>query len=145
MCNEKEERIARFLKVYEYLNPRNVRTFCNNVGAPQSTVMNYLNGSRMPTAEFIIKVCKAYPEINIDWILEDKGEMLVAPESAAVTTVPTSEMTTPEQVIAPDPDKKPSLYDNLLKVLLEQIDQLKTKCASQEEEIARLKGLFGVD
>lgn len=65
-----KERLREFIS-YKGLK---IRQFCRSIGAASSYVSSMRNGVSQAMA---IKIKEVYPELNLDWLLFGKGEMLV--------------------------------------------------------------------
>ena len=50
--------------------------FADEIGVQRSSVSHVLSGRNKPSLDFIIKIVAAFPEINSDWLLSGKGEIL---------------------------------------------------------------------
>ena len=67
-------KVLRLKEIFKELNYRSYNAFANDVGSSQPVVSNYIQGKRMPTAEFLLSVAKRFPQYNQDWLLEGNGE-----------------------------------------------------------------------
>ncbi len=47
------------------------------IGVQRSGISHILAGRNKPSFDFLLKLAKEFPEININWLLTGKGEMLV--------------------------------------------------------------------
>ena len=68
------ERILDVLKI-KNLSPAQ---FADMIGVQRSSISHLISGRNKPSLEFLQKMLKAFPEINSDWILSGKGEMIGA-------------------------------------------------------------------
>lgn len=51
--------------------------FANAIGVSKQVVSNAVNGrTKFPKSDFLIQVIRAYPQLNIYWLLLGEGEML---------------------------------------------------------------------
>ncbi|MCK4568972.1 MAG: helix-turn-helix transcriptional regulator [Bacteroidales bacterium] len=50
--------------------------FADEIGVQRSSVSHVLSGRNKPSLDFITKIIDSYPEINADWLLTGKGEVL---------------------------------------------------------------------
>lgn len=55
-----------------------VRGLASALDQRPATIINYCNGSQPPKLEFITQLLAFYPEVSAEWLLRDKGEMLLA-------------------------------------------------------------------
>jgi transcriptional regulator with XRE-family HTH domain len=60
------------------LKSRNINAsqFADEIDIPRSVLSHVLSGRNRPSLDFILKILKAYPEINPGWILLGEGTML---------------------------------------------------------------------
>ena len=50
--------------------------FADAIGVQRSSVSHVLSGRNKPSLDFATKIIITYPEINADWLLSGKGDML---------------------------------------------------------------------
>ncbi|MDC6364592.1 MULTISPECIES: helix-turn-helix transcriptional regulator [Flavobacteriaceae] len=50
-----------------------VSSFADQIGVQRSSVSHLLSGRNKPSLDFVMKLIKAYPEVNLYWLLEGKG------------------------------------------------------------------------
>lgn len=57
--------------------------WANQIGKPRSYVSEALNGRRAVTEQFVLSIAEAFPQVNRDWLLTGRGEMLhtLAPDT----------------------------------------------------------------
>ncbi|MBQ5974576.1 MAG: helix-turn-helix transcriptional regulator [Bacteroidales bacterium] len=63
------------------------RQFAEEIGIQPSGISHILSGRNNPSLDFVLKVMKRWPEINISWLMFGKGEMYVSPSEILQTTV----------------------------------------------------------
>lgn len=68
---EFKDRLSRLIQEKE----KSVADFCRKVKAPNNSVHSYLNEGREPKITFLSKVKKAYPDVNLTWLLIGTGDM----------------------------------------------------------------------
>ncbi|PKP19641.1 MAG: transcriptional regulator [Bacteroidetes bacterium HGW-Bacteroidetes-21] len=112
-----KDRIIKFMKS-ENLSASQL---ADDIGVQRSGISHILSGRNNPSLEFVQRILHRYPNLNPDWILNNKGSMYRSTpqpglfdtlETAAPMTVPeltslfpemeTEEITTPETEIIPD-------------------------------------------
>lgn len=54
--------------------------FADKVNVQRSSISHLLSGRNKPSLEFVLKVVKAFPEINLYWLLNGKGEFPASPQ-----------------------------------------------------------------
>jgi transcriptional regulator with XRE-family HTH domain len=55
--------------------------FADEIQVQRSSVSHILTGRNKPSLDFISKILTSYPEINSDWLLFGKGQMIKKTES----------------------------------------------------------------
>lgn len=65
----------RILQVADYYGVSKPIDFAKKTGFSHQVSSNYLKGDRMPTVEALIKIKQVF-DLNSDWLLTGKGEML---------------------------------------------------------------------
>lgn len=73
------------------------RQFAEEIGIQPSGISHILSGRNNPSLDFVMKVIKRWPEININWLMFGKGEMYDhnsnVPSPATVPTAPADNKT----------------------------------------------------
>ena len=64
----------RLEKIADYYN-LNKSSFANKIGIPSQTLGNYFNG-REPDVKTIRLIIETFVDINAEWLITGKGEML---------------------------------------------------------------------
>lgn len=72
------------------------RQFAEEIGIQPSGMSHILSGRNNPSLDFVMKVVKRWPEININWLMFGKGEMYVSSNG----TQPVTEASKKEQVVS---------------------------------------------
>ena len=63
------------------------RQFAEEIGIQPSGMSHILSGRNNPSLDFVMKVVKRWPEVNINWLMFGKGEMYVGlPSSAPIVS-----------------------------------------------------------
>ena len=63
------ERLEHLLQYYSL----SASSFADKVNVQRSSISHLLSGRNKPSLEFVLKVVKAFPEINLYWLLNGKG------------------------------------------------------------------------
>ncbi|MDE6415595.1 MAG: XRE family transcriptional regulator [Duncaniella sp.] len=71
------ELIQRLKKIIEY-SGISVRAFGIKCGVSQATLDKQLKGLRGVSMDTILCTLNAYPEISAEWLLRDKGDMIIS-------------------------------------------------------------------
>lgn len=64
-------------------------TLADTVGVPRSSVSHLLTGRNKPSLDFVLKLIKAYPDVNLYWLLNGKGSFPSNSEENAKEVPPT--------------------------------------------------------
>ncbi len=49
-------------------------SLADSIGVPRSSISHLLSGRNKPSLDFVLKLVKKYPEVNLYWLLNGKGE-----------------------------------------------------------------------
>lgn len=71
ICNMKDQ----LLKLLTHFKLTATR-FADEIGVQRSGISHILSGRNEPSYDFIVKIMKKYPEINLDWLILGKGNMM---------------------------------------------------------------------
>ena len=68
----------RLTQIIEHFADGNEKRFAESIGVKPAVINNYTKGKQQskPGFEVLHKIIEAYPEVNIEWLLNGKGEML---------------------------------------------------------------------
>ena len=72
-----------------------VSSFADKIGVQRSSISHLLNGRNKPSLDFVLKVIQTYPEVNLYWLLNGKGEF-PSVEHVDPTPVPNTNIDIPE-------------------------------------------------
>lgn len=67
-------RTQRLNEVFNESGRRSCAAFSKSIDANHRTALNYLDGMRLATNDFLEKVIEFYPQYNREWLLEGRGE-----------------------------------------------------------------------
>jgi len=73
------ERLERLLAHYEL----SASSFADAIGVQRSSISHLLSGRNRPSLDFVMKVIARFPEVNLYWLLNGKGEFPPAKGKAA--------------------------------------------------------------
>ncbi|WP_372756428.1 helix-turn-helix domain-containing protein [Mariniflexile sp.] len=68
-----EEFTIRLQKVMDYYS-ETASSFAEKIGVQRSSISHILSGRNKPSLEFILKILSSYPEVELYWLLNGKGE-----------------------------------------------------------------------
>ncbi|MGB5188500.1 helix-turn-helix transcriptional regulator [Robiginitalea sp.] len=72
-----KERLEQILTHYDL----NASAFADAIGVQRSSISHLLSGRNKPSLDFVLKVVREFPEVNLYWLLNGRGEF---PDSAPV-------------------------------------------------------------
>ncbi|MCB0427430.1 MAG: helix-turn-helix transcriptional regulator [Mangrovimonas sp.] len=90
-----EEFAKRLEKIIDFYG-ENASSFAEKIGVQRSSISHILSGRNKPSLEFVLKVLSAYPEVELYWLLNGKGnfpntENSVGPKNVAIPIPPQQE------------------------------------------------------
>lgn len=68
-----DEFAKRLQKVIEYYS-ETASSFSDKIGVQRSSISHILSGRNKPSLDFVLKVLSSYPEVELYWLLNGKGE-----------------------------------------------------------------------
>ncbi len=89
-----EEFIKRLEKIIQYYS-LTAAAFADNIEVQRSSISHLLSGRNKPSLEFVLKVVKKYPDVNLYWLLNGKGSFPQA-EKKEITSSQLSGIKKPE-------------------------------------------------
>lgn len=63
----------RLQQVMDYYS-ESASSFAEKIGVQRSSISHLLSGRNKPSLEFILKIIAAFPEVELYWLLNGKGE-----------------------------------------------------------------------
>ena len=54
----------------------NASSFADKIGVQRSSISHLLSGRNKPSLDFVMKIMDLFPEVNIYWILNGKGNLM---------------------------------------------------------------------
>lgn len=131
--------IKRLETILDY-HSINASAFADKIGVQRSSLSHLLSGRNKPSLDFILKILDVYPEVDLYWILNGKGnfpknnDAIVTDSEPINSFAPVSEAVNSKPVIAEDlfskqttelkttPAKNPNeVFQNLLEDDIEKI------------------------
>lgn len=94
--------INRLQNVIEYYG-ESASSFAEKIGVQRSSISHILSGRNKPSLDFVLKVLSSFPEVELYWLMNGKGnfpsQQHIEPKSnittVSKTTVNTSENVSP--------------------------------------------------
>jgi len=78
--------IKRLEKIMDFYG-LSASAFADKISVQRSSISHLLTGRNKPSLEFVLKVVKTFPEVNLYWLLNGKGSF---PSKTVETLPPTS-------------------------------------------------------
>jgi transcriptional regulator with XRE-family HTH domain len=88
-----EDFTKRLEKVIEFYS-ETASSFAEKIGVQRSSISHILSGRNKPSLDFVLKVLSTYPEVELYWLLNGKGDF---PKKAQYSTTPSHESAKPEK------------------------------------------------
>ncbi|WP_019991330.1 helix-turn-helix transcriptional regulator [Rudanella lutea] len=76
ICKNPNERLAHFI---EHLQ-MSVSRFEKETGSSVSSIARFIKGNDLGI-KMLVRISERFPQLNVDWLITGRGEMLVAPNS----------------------------------------------------------------
>lgn len=89
--------------------------FAELIRVQRSSVSHVLSGRNKPSLDFILKLNKAFPDINLYWLLNNTGEMI----SSTPTTTPSSDKNLKQHPIG-----KTQSFDNNTEYISKEVERI---------------------
>ena len=128
--------IKRLEIILDYYN-LSASAFADKINVQRSSLSHLLSGRNKPSLDFIIKVIEVFPEVDLYWILNGKGNF---PKSEnVVPTVLETEKKTPSQTIVENTNSELDLFSTVEKRITSTlsepnpVESFKTENNSHEE------------
>ncbi len=83
----------RLQKVIDFYG-ENASSFAEKIGVQRSSISHILSGRNKPSLEFVLKVLSSFPEVELYWLLNGKGQFPKSTENK--TSIPKSNLTASE-------------------------------------------------
>ena len=136
--------IKRLEIILDYYN-LSASAFADKINVQRSSLSHLLSGRNKPSLDFIIKVIEVFPEVDLYWILNGKGNF---PKSEnVVSTVLETEKKSPSQQFIENTNSELDLFSTVEKGIASTlpesnpVESIKTENNS-DEEIERIVVFF---
>lgn len=64
------ERLQKVIEFYD----ESASSFAEKIGVQRSSISHILSGRNKPSLDFVMKVLHSYPEVELYWLMNGKGE-----------------------------------------------------------------------
>jgi len=92
-----EDFVKRLEKILGYYD-LSASVFADKIKVQRSSISHLLSGRNKPSLEFVLKVIKTFPEVNLYWLLNGKGTFPPLSTSQSKTIAPTQHPILKEEV-----------------------------------------------
>src|SRR5690606_12597167 len=72
----------RLQKVIEYYG-ESASSFAEKIGVQRSSISHILSGRNKPSLDFVLKVLSSFPEVELYWLMNGKGEFPTEPKNTS--------------------------------------------------------------
>lgn len=103
-----EEFIKRLQKIIDYYG-ESASSFAEKVGVQRSSISHILSGRNKPSLEFILKILSTFPEVELYWLLNGKGQFPATNKIEVQKLENTSAISKPEIQINQELDNDKSI------------------------------------
>lgn len=76
----------RLQQVMDYYG-ETASSFAEKIGVQRSSISHILSGRNKPSLEFVLKILSAFPEVELYWLLNGKGEFPSTKKTMEANTV----------------------------------------------------------
>lgn len=64
---------TRLKKIIDFYD-ESASSFAEKIGVQRSSISHILSGRNKPSLDFVMKILNAYPEVDLYWLMNNKGE-----------------------------------------------------------------------
>ena len=84
-------------------------SFAEKISVQRSSISHILSGRNKPSLEFVLKTLTAFPEVELYWLMNGKGEFPAQQKTAQEINTPTP----PQNTAIQNPPKTESIQNSL--------------------------------
>lgn len=81
------KRLQKLMEFYEI----NAASFADSIDVGRSSISHILSGRNKPSLDFVLKIVQTYPEVELYWLLNGKGDFPSTPINAPHNKPPIEE------------------------------------------------------
>lgn len=93
-----EDFTKRLQKVMDYYG-ESASSFSDKIGVQRSSISHILSGRNKPSLDFVLKILSTFPEVELYWLLNGKGNFPHNSEEKIVDAHPPSQVEKAESLI----------------------------------------------
>lgn len=110
-----EDFAKRLEKVIDFYS-ETASSFAEKIGVQRSSISHILSGRNKPSLDFVLKILSVYPEVELHWILNGKGEFPSVPKSEIIQPTPISQIS--ETVLPKEISSKKSTNKTIERIVI---------------------------
>lgn len=107
--------------------------FADEIGVQRSAMSHILSGRNKPSLDFIQKILRRFPDINSEWLLSGKGEMMTGAldlfsqveQKSAINQPQNSELFTENNTVNPEATDLSKQFETVSRKLSRQVARIK--------------------
>jgi len=96
-----EDFVKRLEKILRYYD-MSASAFADKISVQRSSISHLLSGRNKPSLEFVLKVIKTFPEVNLYWLLNGKGAFPSSTTDHSKATSPIQKATLQKEKLPTD-------------------------------------------
>lgn len=82
-----EEFVIRLQKVIDHYG-ESASSFAEKIGVQRSSISHILSGRNKPSLDFVLKVLASFPDVELYWLLNGKGQFPSEEKPSEIVTAP---------------------------------------------------------
>jgi transcriptional regulator with XRE-family HTH domain len=110
-----EDFAKRLEKVIDFYS-ETASSFAEKIGVQRSSISHILSGRNKPSLDFVLKILSVYPEVELYWILNGKGEFPSVPKTETIQPTPISQIS--ETVLPKEISSKKSTDKTIERIVI---------------------------
>ncbi|MEH6705956.1 MULTISPECIES: helix-turn-helix transcriptional regulator [Galbibacter] len=119
----KEDFINRLEKVLDFYD-LSASAFADKVGVQRSSISHLLSGRNNPSLDFIMRILENFPEVELYWLLNGKGNFPPTEENSKNLTSSTSDLFSSEDTNQVTNEKQEKIEDFPIPLHKEQKNEI---------------------
>jgi transcriptional regulator with XRE-family HTH domain len=100
----------RLQKVIDFYD-ETASSFAEKIGVQRSSISHILSGRNKPSLDFVMKVLHSYPEVELYWLMNGKGDF---PKTITISNAPHSNFTELSNVKRKETEQNVSEIDKIV-------------------------------
>lgn len=128
------KRLKQLMAYYDL----NASSFSDTIDFNRSTISHLLSGRNKPSLEFVMKILHKFPEVNIDWLVDGKGDFPSNQEKLQFHEEETPKSNPPpiqEELLE---EEAKAIYEKIPSSLKQDLSKQRDDLVSSKKEIAKI-------